>query len=61
MYNVESLKGGIQQAKINIKAFEAAIEKEKNTIKEYRQYIKDIKAKEQFESEMIINVEVDRD
>jgi len=35
-YNVESLERGIEAARKNIKVFEDAIDKERDTIKEYR-------------------------
>jgi len=38
-FNVEALERGIEQCKKNIKTFEDAIEREMNTIKEYRKQI----------------------
>ena len=40
MYEVAGLKEGIERAKINIKVFEDAINKELDTIKEYKRMIK---------------------
>jgi hypothetical protein len=44
-YDVEALKEGIKKAYQNIGIFEDAIEKEHNTIKEYRRMIKVIENK----------------
>ena len=46
MYNVEGLERGIEACKKNIKTFEDAIDKERDTIKEYRKMIGVIEAKE---------------
>lgn len=46
MYKVEALERGIEKCKKNIKIFEEAIDKERDTIKEYRQMIDVIELKE---------------
>jgi len=45
MYNIDSLRHGIESAKKNIATFEDAIIKEKETIKEYRFMIKHLEDK----------------
>ena len=45
MYEVEPLKEGIKRAKINIKVFEDAINKELQTITEYKEMIKTLEDK----------------
>ena len=46
MYEVEGLKEGIERAKINIKIFQDAIDKELETIAEYERMIKFIEVEE---------------
>ena len=46
MYEVEGLKDGIERAKINIKIFRDAMNKEIETISEYEQMIKFSEAEE---------------
>ena len=46
MYNIQSLKQGIEAAKSNITTFETAIDGEKKTIAEYRIIIADLEKKE---------------
>ena len=63
MYSVEGLEHGIERARVNIASLEVAIEKERNTIKEYRIMIDDIetadrKLKEAYSS-VTIEVECD--
>jgi hypothetical protein len=43
MYNVDSLNNGIEAGKKNIKIFEAAIEKERDTINQYYDMIDTLK------------------
>ena len=45
-YSIESLERGIEACKKNIKTFEDAIDKERDTIKEYRQMIDVIEEKQ---------------
>ena len=59
MYNIESLEKGIEAAKKNIKTFEEAIEKERNTIEEYYVMIEVIERKQR-EAKATINIEVER-
>jgi len=56
MYNVDSLKIGIEKAKVNIQTFKDAIQKEHDTIKEYEGYIKVIHDKEELEQGKNIEV-----
>ena len=63
MYSIEGLENGINGARANIASLESAIDKERNTIKDYRIMIDDIeradkKLKEAYAS---VNVEVVRD
>jgi len=46
MYSVEGLENGIEQARKNIKTFEDAIQKERDTIDEYYKMIDVLKEKE---------------
>lgn len=46
MYNVESLRNGVLKAYENIKVFEQAIQKEKDTIKQYEMMADEIERKE---------------
>lgn len=61
MYSVDGLENGIVQAKKNIALLEDAIERERNTIKEYRIMIDDLeqakKAKKEAQSNVTIEVE----
>ncbi len=63
-FSVESLERGIESCKKNIQTFEDAIDKERNTIKEYRQMIETIERKEReakVREEMSSRIEVVRD
>jgi len=65
-YSVESLINGIEAAKKNIKTFEDAAEKERETIKEYYFMIETIERKEReakIRDEILKNVtvEIERD
>lgn len=63
-YSVESLENGIEACKKNIKTFEDAIEKERNTIKEYHEMIDTVQRKEReakIRDEIMSRVEVVRD
>jgi len=46
MYNIDSLKEGIKKCDENIKVFEDAIKKERDTQEEYREMIKVLEKKE---------------
>ena len=46
-YSIDNLKRGIEQAKTNIKTFEDAIEKEEQTIKQFKFMIETINRKEE--------------
>jgi hypothetical protein len=46
MYSIEGLENGIEQARKNIKTFEDAIQKERDTIDEYYKMIDILKEKE---------------
>ena len=58
-YSVESLKNGIEAAKKNIKTFEDAIERERETIKEYRSMIEIIEVRASTPKEIVVEVERD--
>ena len=63
-YSVDSLLRGIESAKDNIKTFEEAIEKERQTIKEYRFMIDTVERKEReakVRDEILKNIEVIRE
>jgi prefoldin subunit 5 len=63
-FSVESLDRGIESCKKNIKTFEDAIDKERNTIKDYRHMIETIERKEReakIREEMSSHIEVVRD
>jgi hypothetical protein len=63
-FSVESLDNGIEASKKNILVFEDAIDKERNTIKEYREMIDIIERKKReakIRKEMSSQVEVVRD
>jgi len=63
-FSVESLENGIESCKKNIQTFEDAIDKERNTIKEYREMIDTVERKEReakIRKEMSSQVEVVRD
>ena len=47
MYDIKALELGIVKCKENIKVFENAIDKEHNTIREYRRLIQVLKEKEE--------------
>lgn len=53
-YSTESLRDAIRRAKDNIKSLEAAIEKERATIREYQGYIR---FNEDKDREIVIEVE----
>lgn len=57
-YSVESLTRGIEQCRKNIKIFEDAIDKERDTMKEYRDMIDYIERKAEIP---VIRVEINND
>jgi hypothetical protein len=59
MYSVASLMNGIENAKINIKTFEDAIQKERDTINEYHEMIDVIKEKKRHQEDFESRIEVD--
>jgi septal ring factor EnvC (AmiA/AmiB activator) len=62
-YTVESLEGAIQKCKDNIKIFEEAIEKERETIKDLHNKIELLEVQERerkrIEKELMENIEVE--
>lgn len=63
-YSVESLENGIKGCKKNIQTFEDAIEKERETIKDYRYMIEEIevqKRQAKIREEMSSRIDVVRD
>lgn len=58
-YSIESLERGIEACKKNISTFEDAIDKERNTIKEYRRMMDVLENKERLSKP--IRVEMDDD
>lgn len=60
-YTIAGLENGIQGCKKNIAVLEAAIEKERNTIKEYRIMIDDIERAERKKTEALKNVKIEID
>jgi len=61
MYTINGLRHGIVRCKHNIKSLEQAIEKEHNTIADYKIMIDDIERaeKEKAEAEANVTVEID--
>lgn len=59
MYSVEGLENGIEHARKNIRVLEEAIERERNTIKEYRVMIDDIENAEKLKALAEENVTVE--
>jgi len=59
LFDPSALKGGIEKCKENIKVFEEAIQKEHDTIQEYRGMIDKIQEKEQIQKEALSRVEID--
>jgi len=41
-YDMQSLKDGIVRAELNVKIFEDALAKEKETIEQYQEFIKEL-------------------
>ena len=58
-YNSDALYRGIDQAKANIKTFEEAIEKERETIKQYYAMIDENDKRERLEKEKQLHIEID--
>lgn len=59
--NVQSLEAGIERCKLNIKVFEEAIDKERETMKDYRAKIDYLLEKEQKLARSAVAVEVVHD
>ena len=65
MHSIDGLKRGIEHAKKNIKTFEDAIEKERETISKFYEMIDVLKQKERNEAdakrlEELINADISR-
>lgn len=60
-FSKEALEKGIQKCKDNIKIFEDAIQKEQDTIREYRRQIGVIEEKEFLANNPVLKVEVEKD
>lgn len=60
-YNSESLERGIEQCKTNIKTFEEAIEKERNTIKEYYRMMEHNQEQERLNKIKESHIEIERE
>lgn len=60
-FKSDALERGIQQCKNNIKTFEDAIQKERDTIKEYYRMIEHNQEQERIDKEKIIHIEIVRD
>jgi len=54
LYNIESLKDGKRRAKENIKTFEAAIKKERETIASYNHMIDVLERRKTEQENMIV-------
>ena len=59
MHSIEGLENGIVNAKANIKVLEDAIDRERNTIKEYRVMIDSIEYSDRMVAEANANVHVE--
>lgn len=59
MYSVAGLENGILLARKNIEVLETAIERERQTIKEYRIMIDDLEQAESLKEEAALNVRVE--
>lgn len=59
MYSIDGLKNGIKGCRKNIKLLEGAIEKERNTIKEYRIMMKDIEISNKLKKAANDNVHIE--
>ena len=59
MYSVEGLENGIVNARNNIKVLEEAIDRERNTIKEYRVMIDSIEYSDRLVAEANANTHVE--
>ena len=56
-YGIDALKRGIEAAQKNIATFEDAIQREKNTINEYRGYITIINEKKRAQKGVVIDAQ----
>lgn len=59
MFSIEGLEEGIVNAKRNIKVLEEAIDRERNTIKEYRIMMDDIEEADRLKQEAESNVHIE--
>ena len=59
-FKKEALERGIEQCKKNIETFEEAIQKERNTIKDYYRMIEHNETQERLEKEKLLHIEIDR-
>ena len=60
-YTIESMNRSIEQAKKNIEVFEEAIEKERRTIREARDWMDKIEEQERIKKEAQSHVEIVRE
>ena len=58
-YSLEGLEHGIDRCKVNIGVLETAIEKERNTIKEYRIMIDSVETSDRLKKEAESNVHLE--
>jgi len=56
-YDIDALRRGIEAAERNIATFEDAIQREKNTINEYRGYITIINEKKKAQKGVVIDAQ----
>ena len=61
MYSIDTLEHGIKKCKENIKIFEDAIDKERDSIKEYRIMMDVLDKKKRQHQEMLNNVHIEID
>ena len=59
-YDIDALKRGIEAAKRNIATFEEAIQREKNTINEYRGYMNILRQKKKDREEKNVTVDAQK-
>ncbi len=56
MFDKQGLKNGIEHAKKNIKIFEDAIKKERDTITEYKRMMKVLEKRKDIQENMIVEL-----
>jgi ribosomal protein S20 len=59
MYNPAALKAGIEKCKENIKTFEEAIQRERDTINEYYELIEKVQEKERIKEDQASRVHLE--